>query len=187
MAEIEYGSVPLSPKYGSSDRRCGRRRKCRPTNAGCSISPSSSGRRVFGRDSDVGLHPCRRAKGCSSSSKIPFFPDLETDFFGCNTSRYRQNCCLPYFFILMTPNATPQVSPHVSLRARIRGSSPFQNHHRHLRSPRIIFLIMSRPHPQAHLNSRHTRSRIPYSRSCSLSSLNCPILTWPPSIFSFRL
>ena len=27
---------------------------------------------------------------------------------------------------------------------------------------------------QAHLNSRRTRSRIPYSRSCSLSSLNCP-------------
>ena len=34
---------------------------------------------------------------CLSSSKIPFFPDRETDCFRRNTSRYRQNCCPPYF------------------------------------------------------------------------------------------
>ena len=88
------------------------------------------------------------------------------------------------------PNGTqrlPLVSPCVSLRAWIRGSSPFQNHHCRSRSPRTIFLIMSRLHPQVHPSRRRTPSRIPYSRSCSLSSLNCPIQTWPPSISGFRL
>ena len=75
------------------------------------------------------------------------------------------------------PNGSQHVSPRVSLRAWIRGSS-----HRRSRSPRAIFLTMSRPHPQAHPNPRRTRSRIPLLRAL-LSLL--PFLSGPDLAFQY--
>jgi hypothetical protein len=100
------------------------------------------------------------ARRCLSSSKIPFFPDLEAGAIPSDTAK-------THYYHTFRWNGSPKFP--VSLRGWMRGTNPFQNHHPRSGSPRTICLTLSLSHPQANPNPHRTHSRMPSLQTHHLS------------------